>query len=76
MGMQGELFKANGEVVSPGKPPGTTDKYELAAYPKPIARSPSVQQSSNGSEATVLKQRLAEAVQHEQSLYRQVPCLT
>ena len=75
MGMQGELFKADGEVVSSGRPAGTTHKYELAAYSKPIGRPPPVQQSRSGSEATVFKQRLAEAAQLEQALYCQVPCL-
>ncbi len=40
--VQGELFKADGEVVSSGRPAGATGKYELAAYPKAILRPPAV----------------------------------
>ena len=70
--VQGELFKADGEVVSSGRPAGATQKYELAAYPKPVLRPPAVVLSSSGDETEALKQRLAEAVQHEQTLCRQV----
>ena len=71
--VQGELFKADGEVVSSGRPAGATDKYELAAYPKPILRPPAVVLSSSTTdEAEALKQRLAEAAQHERGVCRQV----
>ena len=74
--MQGELFKADGEVVSAGRPIGATDKYELAAYPKPILRPPAVVLNSSSSDETeALKQRLAEAVKCEETLCRQVPLL-
>ncbi|CAL5221331.1 g3506 [Coccomyxa viridis] len=70
---QGELFKADGEVVSSGRPAGATDKYELAAYPKAILRPPAVVLSSSSSdEAEALKQRLAEAAQQERTICRQV----
>ena len=71
--VQGELFKADGEVVSSGRPAGATDKYELAAYPKAILRPPAVVLSSSSSdEAEALKQRLAEAAQQERTICRQV----
>ena len=73
--MQGELFKADGEVVSSGRPAGATGKYELAAYPKPILSPPEVVVSTSSGETGALKQRLAEAVQLEKTLCRQVPCL-
>ena len=70
--VQGELFKADGEVVSSGRPAGAPHRYELAAYPMPVLRPPAVVLSSSGDETEALKQRLAEAVQLEQTLCRQV----
>ena len=73
--VQGELFKADGEVVSSGRPAGATARYELAAYPKPIQRTPVASVSTSSDEIEALKQRLAGAEQLEKNLCRQVPCL-
>lgn len=72
--MQGELFRADGEVVSSGRTASLVAKYELAAHPKPFSRSQAPHPMSSSGEARRMERKLAEATQHEDALCEKVCC--
>ena len=72
--MQGELFKADGEVVSSGRTASLVAKYELAAHPKPFSRCQASHHKSSTGEAQWMERKLAEATQHENALCETVCC--
>ena len=72
--VQGELFKADGEVLSSGRTASLVAKYELAAHPKPISRSQASHPMFSSGEAQRMECKLAEATQHENALCEKVCC--
>jgi hypothetical protein len=72
--VQGELFKADGEVVSSGRTASLVAKYELAAHPKPFSRCQASHHKFSSGEAQGMERKLAEATQHENALCKKVCC--
>ena len=70
--LQGELFKSDGEVVSPASVNGAMAHYELSAQPKPISTPVIAEAGRSRADVQAVKHALTEASHLESALSQKV----